>query len=74
MTESQENTPTMDQKAKPFWKSKRFYITFITAVLPLIPPVASFARNYPEMYSGIMAALFGWVGLKTVGPMSLKFK
>lgn len=61
-------------KPKPFYKSKRFYVTLITAVLPLIPPVASFAQSYPEMYSGILAAAFGWVGLKTVGPVSLKLK
>jgi len=59
-------------EAKPFYKSKRFYVTLLTAILPLIPPVASFARNYPEMYSAALAAVFGWVGLKTVGPMKLK--
>lgn len=62
------------KEGKVFWKSKRFYTTLLTAVLPLIPPVADFARNYPEVYSGILAAVFGWVGLKTTQSVRLNLK
>jgi hypothetical protein len=61
-------------EGKPFWKSKRFYATLLTAVLPLVPPIADFAAKYPEMYSAILAAVFGWVGLKTTEPVRLKMK
>lgn len=67
---SEENKP----EGKPFWKSKRFYTTLLTAILPLVPPVADFAAKYPEMYSAILAAVFGWVGLKTIEPVRLKMK
>lgn len=59
---------------KVFWKSKRFYTTLLTAVLPLIPPVADFAKNYPEVYGAIMATVFGWVGLVTKEPVRLEMK
>lgn len=62
----------IEKDGKPFWKSKRFYATLLTAVLPLIPPVADFAAKYPEMYSAILAAVFGWVGLKTVEPIKFR--
>jgi len=55
-----------------WYKSKRFYTTMITAMLPLIPPVADLASKYPEVYSAVLAAMFGWVGLKTKRPISFK--
>lgn len=66
-----ENQPA---EAKPFWKSKRFYTTLVTAILPLVPPVADFASKYPEVYSAVLAAVFGWVGLKTTQPMKFKVR
>jgi len=62
----------MNEATTVFWKSKRFYVTILTAILPLIPPVGVFAASYPELYASAIALVFGWVGLKTTRPISFK--
>jgi len=62
------------KEAKAFWKSKRFWTTVVTAVAPLIPPIGAWAAVNPEAYSAILATLFGYVGVATKGPVTIKGK
>jgi hypothetical protein len=61
-----------EKSGTPWYKSKRFYVTLLTALLPMLPPVAAFAGAYPEVYSFILSAAFGYVGVKTT--QKIKFK
>jgi hypothetical protein len=56
----------------PVWKSKRFYVTLLTAIIPYLPYVGPWAAANPEAYSAVLAALFGAVGVATTKPLSLK--
>lgn len=58
-------------EGKPFWKSKRVFVAAFTAAVPYLPYIGPFAAAYPEAFSGILAAVFGWVGLATVEPIKM---
>lgn len=58
-------------EAKAFWKSKTFWASMLTAVLPLIPPVGAWAAANPEIYSAALAALFSALRVRTKVPVKL---
>lgn len=63
---------TEQSEGKPFYKSKRFWTTIITAALPYIPYVGPWALAHPEALTGVLALVFGWVGVKTTEPVQFK--
>lgn len=77
---SKEETPKADvtnttaPSGKPWYMSKRFYTTILTALLPVIPGAGEFIAAYPELYSSLLSALFGYVGIKTTQPILFKNK
>lgn len=52
-------------ETKPFWQSWTFYASIITAIAPVIPPIAVFAAANPQLYHAILAALFMGLRAKT---------
>lgn len=57
---------------KPFYASKTFWASLITAVLPLIPPVGAWAAANPQIYSAALAVIFGALRISTKQPIVLK--
>jgi len=51
----------VEQNTKYFWKSKTFWVSLATIVLPVIPPVAAFRLANPSAYDAALALLFGVV-------------
>lgn len=63
------------EDSKQFWKSKTFWASFLTGVLPLIPPVGAVIAANPEAYSAILGAVFGALRITTSGkPLTVKKK
>lgn len=62
------------EDSKQFWKSKTFWASLVTAVLPVFPPVAVLIAANPEAYSAVLGAVFGALRITTVAPLSVKKK
>jgi len=59
-------------ESKEFYKSKTFWASVVTAVLPVIPPVGAWITANPQLYSLAMGTIFGWLRIKTDVPVVLK--
>lgn len=63
------------EQSKEFWKSRTFWVAIITAVMPLIPPVAVFQAANPALYNAALSLLFGGImRTMTSTPISWVFK
>lgn len=60
------------EDSKQFWKSKTFWASLVTAVLPVFPPVGVLIAANPEAYSAILGAVFGALRVSTGKPLVLK--
>lgn len=69
MDNSQTPKPTLvpppPATSRPAWKSKTMWISLATSLLPIVyPPAAVFIAANPELFAGILGALFA--GLRVV--------
>lgn len=62
----------MDDSNKPWYQSKTFWASIVTAVLPVIPGVAPVIALYPEAYSALLGAVFGALRITTTAPLTLR--
>ena len=61
-----------DDSNKPWYKSKTFWASIVTAVLPVIPGVAPVIALYPEAYSAVLGAVFGALRITTKEPIVIR--
>ena len=57
---------------KPWYASKTFWASVVTAVLPVIPGVAPVIALYPEAYSAVLGAVFGALRITTKEPIVIR--
>lgn len=61
----------MENEGKEFWKSKTFWASVVTAVLPVIPPVGTWIAANTEVYSVLLGFVFSTLRIKTKVPVVL---
>lgn len=49
------------EQGKEFWKSKTFWMSVLTALIPLVPPVAAFQVANPALYNAALSFLYGGI-------------
>lgn len=60
-----EMVPLSDDGSKPLYMSKTFWVSAVTALLPLVfPPAAVWVGANPALFSAVMGAAFA--GLRAV--------